>query len=57
MDPFATSLRRWLTDAALRNELRRSAVLRRSTLTAWTDTTRIIGEVLVRMTTKVGLPR
>jgi glycosyltransferase involved in cell wall biosynthesis len=57
MDPFATALRCWLTDAALRNELRRSAVLRRSTLTAWTDTTRIVGEVLVRMTTKVGLPR
>jgi glycosyltransferase involved in cell wall biosynthesis len=56
-EQFAPSLRRWLTDAALRNELRRSAVLRRSTLTAWTETTRIIGEVLVGTTTKVGMPR
>jgi len=57
VEEFGVSLRRWLTDAALRNQLRRSAVLRRSTLTAWTDTTRIIGEVLAGTTTKVGTPR
>ena len=57
VEEFGLSLRRWLTDAALRNQLRRSAVLRRSTLTAWADTTRIIGEVLAGTTTKVGTPR
>ena len=56
-DGLGPALRYWLTDAALREELRRSAVLRRSTLTTWAETTRLIGEVLARTRTKVDSRR
>jgi glycosyltransferase involved in cell wall biosynthesis len=43
---LADALRCWLTDADLRERLRRSARARRSTLTGWTVTAELISEVL-----------
>jgi glycosyltransferase involved in cell wall biosynthesis len=47
-DPVALAgaLRRWLTDAALRHRLRRSAAQRRETLTGWQTTAQLISHVL-----------
>jgi glycosyltransferase involved in cell wall biosynthesis len=45
---LATALERWLTDPALRRQLRQAALERRSTLTGWDVTTRIIADVLTR---------
>jgi glycosyltransferase involved in cell wall biosynthesis len=46
---LATALRRWLTDAALRERLRRSAAARRATLTGWAETARVVSDVLNRV--------
>ncbi len=43
---LARALRRWLTEPALREALRRSARARRTTLSRWSDTARITAEVL-----------
>jgi glycosyltransferase involved in cell wall biosynthesis len=43
---LAAALRRWLTDAELRDCLRRAAAVRRKTLTGWPDTTGRIAAVL-----------
>ena len=43
---LAGALRRWLTDADLRERLRRSAMARRTTLTGWDVTARIVSGVL-----------
>ena len=45
-DELARALRRWLTDADLRERLRRSAMARRETLTGWDVTARIVSGVL-----------
>lgn len=46
---LAAALRRWLTDADLRDRLRRSARARRAHLTGWTRTAERIGAVLCRV--------
>lgn len=43
---LAAAVRRWLTDADLRNQLRRAARARRDTLTGWTVTARRVSNVL-----------
>ena len=43
---LAQALRAWLTDPGLRGRLRASAVARRDTLTAWSQTTRRVADVL-----------
>lgn len=43
---LAASLRQWLTDAALRSQWRASATLRRQELTSWSETARIVSDVL-----------
>jgi glycosyltransferase involved in cell wall biosynthesis len=43
---LAAALRRWLTDAGLRDRLRRSAAARRDTLTGWDRTAATVAEVL-----------
>ena len=43
---LAAALRRWLTDAGLRGQLRRSARARRGTLTGWDDTAARVSAVL-----------
>jgi len=43
---LSAALRRWLADAALRDRLRRAALLRRETLTDWRATGERIGAVL-----------
>jgi glycosyltransferase involved in cell wall biosynthesis len=45
-DELAGAVRRWLTDADLRERLRRSARSRRETLTGWDVTARIVSGVL-----------
>jgi glycosyltransferase involved in cell wall biosynthesis len=45
-DELAGAVRRWLTDAGLRERLRRSARDRRETLTGWDVTARIVSGVL-----------
>lgn len=45
---FAAALRDWLSDAALRRHLRRSALDRRQTLTGWSTTSDRIAGVLAR---------
>jgi glycosyltransferase involved in cell wall biosynthesis len=44
---LARALRRWLTEPALREALRRSARARSTTLSRWSDTARITADVLV----------
>ncbi|MFI6761158.1 glycosyltransferase family 4 protein [Micromonospora sp. NPDC050417] len=46
---LADALRRWLGDAALRQRLRRAATDRRSTLTGWEVTGRLVSEVLAQV--------
>jgi glycosyltransferase involved in cell wall biosynthesis len=43
---LAAALRRWLTDAALRDRLRRSARARRQALTGWDVTAKRVSTVL-----------
>ena len=43
---LAAALRRWLTEPALRADLRAAAAARRATLTGWDDTARRIADVL-----------
>jgi glycosyltransferase involved in cell wall biosynthesis len=45
-DELAGAVRRWLTDADLRERLRRSARGRRETLTGWDVTARVVSRVL-----------
>jgi glycosyltransferase involved in cell wall biosynthesis len=45
---LALALRRWLTDAGMRDRLRRSARSRRTSLTSWPDTARRVSEGGVR---------
>ena len=45
-DELTGAVRRWLTDAPLRERLRRSALDRRETLTGWDVTARIVSGVL-----------
>lgn len=45
-ETLAKALRRWLTDARLRDRLRRSACARRPTLTGWAVTSRHVSDVL-----------
>jgi glycosyltransferase involved in cell wall biosynthesis len=45
-DELTGAVRRWLTDASLRDRLRRSARDRRETLTGWDVTARIVSGVL-----------
>jgi glycosyltransferase involved in cell wall biosynthesis len=47
---FATALRSWLTDAELRERLRRAALERRATLSPWSDTSTRISRVLAEVT-------
>ena len=46
---LVAALRRWLTDAALRTQLRRAALQRRETLDSWDETARRLAEVLGRL--------
>ncbi|RKR86346.1 glycosyl transferase family 4 [Micromonospora pisi] len=46
---LADGLRHWLGDAALRQRLRLAAADRRSTLTGWAVTARLVSEVLARV--------
>jgi glycosyltransferase involved in cell wall biosynthesis len=43
---LAAAIRRWLTDAGLRERLRRSARARRATLAGWDVTARTVSSVL-----------
>ena len=43
---LAGALRRWLTDAGLRAEIRQSALLRTTTLTGWPVTAKLVSDVL-----------
>ncbi len=43
---LAGALRRWLADAGLREQLRRSAAARRDTLTGWDGTATVVADVL-----------
>ena len=45
---LATALRGWLTDAGLRERLRRAARERRETLPSWSATTSVVAGVLSR---------
>ena len=45
---LAAALRAWLTDAGLRERLRRAARERRASLPRWSDTTSAVAEVLAR---------
>jgi glycosyltransferase involved in cell wall biosynthesis len=45
-DELAGAVKRWLTDAGLRERLRRSALARRETLTGWDVTARTVAGVL-----------
>ena len=47
--PFALALRRWLTDADLRERLRVAARERRASLSRWSDTTERISRVLTQV--------
>jgi glycosyltransferase involved in cell wall biosynthesis len=51
---LAAALRRWLTEPALRDELRRCALVRRSTLTGWSVTTRLVAKALSTVAAKVS---
>lgn len=53
---LAAALRRWLTDAGLRDRLRRSARDRRSTLTGWAVTAATMAEILDRVPATCGGP-
>jgi glycosyltransferase involved in cell wall biosynthesis len=46
---LADALRRWLTDAALRERLRRLAAERRTTFATWPATARVVSGVLARV--------
>jgi glycosyltransferase involved in cell wall biosynthesis len=46
---LAAALRRWLTDAGLRDRLRRSALGRRDTLTGWAVTAEVVSGVLAEV--------
>jgi glycosyltransferase involved in cell wall biosynthesis len=46
---LASALRVWLTDAALRERMRRSAARRRTSLTTWPETARTVGDVVTRV--------
>lgn len=46
---LAAGLRRWLTEPALRDDLRAAARARRTTLTGWEVTTRCLSQVLDRL--------
>ena len=48
VEALGAALRRWLTEPALRAQLRASAKLRRETLTGWDDTARRIADILLR---------
>lgn len=54
---FARALRRWLTDAELRAQLRGAAVARRDTLVEWTVTAGLVSSALDRMASTVGVGR
>jgi glycosyltransferase involved in cell wall biosynthesis len=54
---LAGALRRWVGDTELRRELKRSARLRRSTLTGWAVTSTLIANALSGMGTRVGADR
>jgi glycosyltransferase involved in cell wall biosynthesis len=54
---LAGAVRRWLGESELRRELRRSARLRRSTLTGWAVTSTLIANALSGMATRVGADR
>ncbi|MBV9594791.1 MAG: glycosyltransferase family 4 protein [Actinobacteria bacterium] len=47
---FGSALRRWLTDAGLREDLRRAAAERRTTLTGWDDTAATVAAALAGYT-------
>ena len=53
---LAGALRRWLVDAALRDRLRHSARARRTTLTGWTVTAKLVANVLNRVPVACGRP-
>jgi glycosyltransferase involved in cell wall biosynthesis len=48
---LAAALRRWLVDADVRHRIRKSAVLRRTTLTGWPLTARLVSDALCRAAT------
>jgi glycosyltransferase involved in cell wall biosynthesis len=48
---LAEALRRWLEDPDLRGRLRRSARLRRATLTGWATTTNLVSNALSAVAT------
>jgi glycosyltransferase involved in cell wall biosynthesis len=48
---LAAALRRWLGDSDLRSRLRRSARLRRTTLTGWATTTKLLANALSTVAT------
>ena len=54
---LAGALTRWLTDAALRNRLRRAADRRRETLPAWRETSSCIGSVLTAVAAEPDPPQ
>jgi glycosyltransferase involved in cell wall biosynthesis len=57
-DPVALAgaVRRWLSEPDLRHELRRSALVRRTTLSGWAVTSEVISRVLSRVSVTCGGP-
>jgi glycosyltransferase involved in cell wall biosynthesis len=54
---LARALRQWLTEPLLRRELRRSALLRRTTLTGWATTAKLISSALSGLPTTMSARR
>jgi glycosyltransferase involved in cell wall biosynthesis len=48
---LAAALRRWLEDADVRHRIRESALLRRTTLTGWAITARLVSDALSKVAT------